>query len=307
MLKAHQSMGLPVIFAGRAWRWHGFSPGNEFSFHVGYPAAAEVVDFGIKEVFITSWGDNGNEGSIFNLLPTFQFWAETCYADNNRDAVARRFKTCTGADFDAFMALDKPQFTPDNPAPGICAAGAARVLFYQDILLGLLDVHVVSGTSGHFSKVAAELTALADKQGEYRYLFETQAAFCELLTHKVNAGVDITKAYISDDKDTLKKYAETLLPEMVIYLEKFQQCFRTQWQNDNKIFGLEVFDLRTGGLRERILAAKRTLEAYLNNEISSIPELEEKRLPFALPQNEAHPAVHVYWHQIVTPGGIAGI
>lgn len=309
MLLRHKQMKRPVAFAGGAWRWHGFTPGNEFSLHVGACAVPALEKHEIREVIITSWADNGAEGSLFAMLPTFQFWAESCYASNNREAVARRFRTCVGTDFESFMRLDAPLFLADNPSPGHCGASPTKALLYQDILLGLLDNHVdPAETEPYYAALARELDMLACQVPVYGYLFRTQAALCRLLSDKAGAGVQLTKAYRDNDRETLKRYADTILPRMLASLEQFQEAFRAQWNTECKVFGLDVFDLRTGGLRERILSARRTLNAYLKKEILEIPEFVEERLPFAVLQNGGvHPMSGLDWHQIATPSGITGI
>lgn len=97
----------------------GFAPNNEFSRHVSLLAHDSCVKYGIQEVLITAWGDNGAEASVFSVLPTLQLWAELCYTrcfvENH---VKERFSSCVQGNYDDFMALDAANLVPGNSAPG---------------------------------------------------------------------------------------------------------------------------------------------------------------------------------------------
>ena len=80
---------------------------------------------------------------------------------------------------------------------------------------------------------------------------------------------------------------------------------RTQWLTENKAFGLDVQDIRLGGLKARVDTAILRLEDYLNERVSHLEELEQKRLyEDGRPENSADsPNTHVWrWRDIVTAG-----
>ncbi|MEG1875603.1 MAG: beta-N-acetylhexosaminidase, partial [Angelakisella sp.] len=116
MLDSHAKMSEHTIFAGGAWKWTGFNPNNQFSMKIADLAHGSCKAHGIKEVLVTAWGDNGGECSIFAILPALQYWAELCYADDAKAAVAQRFALCTGGQWEEFLLLDSSAFTPHNPA-----------------------------------------------------------------------------------------------------------------------------------------------------------------------------------------------
>ena len=53
-----------------------------------------------------------------------------------------------------------------------------------------------------------------------------------------------------------------------------------KWLEENKGFGLEVMDLRIGGLIQRTETVAEILKQYLNGSIDKIYELEEPRLDY---------------------------
>ncbi|HHX62857.1 MAG TPA: beta-N-acetylhexosaminidase [Epulopiscium sp.] len=312
MIAKHKEMSENIIFAGGAWKWSGFTPANLFSHKIAKLAHASCMENNIKRVIITAWGDNGAECSAFAILPTLQLWAELCYNNNSEDNhLENRFKTCTSGDYQGFLKLDRPILTPNNPAPGKCGANPSKYILYQDILIGLFDKHIdkVSYTL-HFQQCSRELDEIIKTQpSKWNYIFETQKALCDVLAIKTHVGINIRAAYKEDNQEKLETYANVFLPELIRAVETFIKVYKKQWMKENKSFGLDVFDIRIGGLLQRIKTAKLLIEQYLNNEISCIEELEEEILAYSSSYNEPGQFdLNVsLWHTIATPSNIESV
>ena len=303
MLESHLQFKRPVIFATNAWKCHGFTPGNLYSIYVGKLAAEACKLNGIEQVLVTTWGDNGAEASFFSILPTLAFWAETCYSEKFDETVlASRFKLWTKGDYADFLKLDLPSLTPDNPAPGQFGVTPPKYLFYQDVLCGLFEKHILAEKyTAHFSKTAENLSACLDRNPHWQELFAVQISLCKVLILKTEAGLKIKEAYELDDKASLQKYMSEILPEILNKNQDFQKEFKKQWLKENKIFGLDAFDLRIGGLKERINSAIERLDEYLSGKLSNIPELEVERLPMSVSRfNGAHHFSFNKWLDIAT-------
>lgn len=61
-------------------------------------------------------------------------------------------------------------------------------------------------------------------------------------------------------------------------LEDFYQAFIIYWEKLYKPYGLEISNIRLGGLISRIKYVKTRLLSFINGEVTVIPELEEKLL-----------------------------
>lgn len=139
-------------------------------------------------------------------------------------------------------------------------------------------------------------------------LFETQAALCSLLELKSSIGIEIREAYLSGDKERLGKYADTLLPEIKERALRFMNVYKLQWMQENKIFGLDVFDLRMGGLLQRIEVAIQRIGQYVLGEVENLEELNEPILSFDAREDSETKVISVaLWHSIATPSVISGI
>ncbi|MBW4839304.1 MAG: beta-N-acetylhexosaminidase [Paenibacillaceae bacterium] len=311
MLRKHKQLSDHVGFAGGAWKWMGFAPNNEFSRSVSLLAHHSCVKHGIKDVLITAWGDNGAEASVFSVLPSLQLWAELCYTGSfELEHIRMRFGTCTEGNYDDFMALDAANLVPGNPAPGASSVNPAKYLLYQDILCGLFDKHVLPGAySEHYRKSAVEFERALPRNAVWQPLFSLQASLCRLLELKSEAGISIRAAYRRGDLEELAHIAAVVLPELTLLSRRFMEDYRVQWLQENKIFGLDVFDLRMGGMLQRYETAKHRIEGYVSGELEQIDELEEELLPFdgLNDQNGPRAISANLWHTIATPSVIAGV
>ncbi|MCI2048741.1 MAG: beta-N-acetylhexosaminidase [Lachnospiraceae bacterium] len=307
MMKKHKEFGKPVIFAGGAWKWTGFTPHNQYSMKIASLAADAAEECGIQDVLITCWGDNGAEASMFSVLPSLGYWAERCWADDGEEWRKARFQICCGGNYDDLMLMDLPSYTPTNPCPGRRGLNPEKYCLYQDILLGLADFTKPEKTESQYYAVCGQkLAAAAGRNPLYFPMLHAQAKLCKLLECKVSIGTDLREAYSDGDRAVLKRILEERIPVLQKRLEDFQQAYHTQWNSENKIFGLECFDIRTGGLMQRIRTAAERIRAYLDGQLTSIPELETEILPLH-DKGTDNDFSTVLWEEIVSAAGIFGI
>ena len=307
MMKSHKEFGKKIVFAGGAWKWVGFTPQNSFSMKIADLAAKACFDNEIEDVLVTCWGDNGAEASMFSVLPALSYWAELCWATCDEAWRKERFSLCCGCSYEDFMLLDEVGFTPNNPAPGIMGANPTKYLLYQDLLMGMADaIHPDQSYTDHFARCADLLEKAAEKQTSWKVLLTSHATMCRVLELKAAMGNQIRSAYHTKDTAALQEIVAQI-PELVERLEQFQQAYHAQWLAENKAFGLENFDIRTGALRQRILTAKERLEQYVAGNIDKIEELEAEILPFRPRNCPPEPLSSVHWDRIVAPGAMVWV
>ena len=275
----HHKISQDIAFAGGAWKWIGFTPHNHFSRLVAIEANKACRKNHVKEVIVTGWGDNGGESSQFSILPALQIWAELAYR-NDLDQLAAHFRVSTGLDVDDFMKVDLANLLPDLPE-NLSGINPNRYILYQDVLCPLLEQHIrPEKDKQHFEASAQQLKEVSQRAGDYAYLFETQAQLNELLALKISVTPGIQIAYREGDKEGLADLAEKDLPQLYQMVEDFSEQFSRQWQQENKIFGLDTIDIRFGGLLKRIKRAQERLEQYISGQIEHVEELEQEILPY---------------------------
>ena len=301
----HHKISQDIAFAGGAWKWIGFTPHNHFSRLVAIEANKACRQNHVKEVIVTGWGDNGGESSQFSILPALQIWAELAYR-NDLDRLAAHFRVSTGLDIDDFMKVDLANLLPDLPE-NLSGINPNRYILYQDVLCPLLEQHIrPEKDKQHFEASTQQLKEVSQRAGDYAYLFETQAQLNELLALKIEATSGIQKAYHEGDKARLKDIADKNLPLLYQKVEEFSEQFSRQWQQENKIFGLDTIDIRFGGLLKRIKRAQERLEQYISGQIKHVEELEQEILPYNdfYKQQGLTATTANQWHLIATASTI---
>lgn len=302
IMETYQYLKPGAWFAGGLWTWTGFAPRNDLSIYTTKLALEACKKNGIKNVVMTMWGDDGNECSKFNIIPSLFYTAQLAHGITDEDEIKANFKAMFGVEFDDFMLLDLPGIDrlDENHGP----TTSDKYLFYNDCFIGLYDALVPEGENERYGEMVSKLQNMCNIP-EYGYLFETLTEFCKVMSIKAELGCKTRKAYLDKDINTLKALVSDyeILP---ILLDGFYRALQKQWMYENKPQGFEVQDIRIGGLIHRIKHCKETLEKYIAGEIDSIPELEEDRLdPRERTGEEAgKPIYEVFWQKITTPSVI---
>lgn len=302
-LEEHLALSDRVAFAGGAWRWSGFAPLLDHSLLAGRMALTSCLEKGISQVMVTAWGDNGAECGLWVVLPVLQYYAEVCYSGTatvDRALLARRLHSCAGVDLEDLMQTSALNYVPHNPAPGRISSGPAKYLFYQDPMLGLFDRHVAPETAAHFRACAEAMAGAAARNPREEKTFRTLEALARVLERKCDFGVRLKAAYDRRDREQLQEL-QAACGEMAALTGAFLEALRRQWEEENKVFGFEVLDLRIGGLIQRFRTTAGTIGRFLAGEIPAIEALEADKLPFGCDRADPYgPLENCEWSKMVT-------
>ena len=273
MFDAHKKFDNELWFAGGAWKWVGFAPGNKKTLETMIPAMQSAKEQGVDKILMTMWGDDGAECSFYSLLPSLYAIKRIYDGEEDMDKIKAEFNVITGENYDAMFALDIPNYVAGNES---VVGNVCKHKLYSDPFNGFLDSANVDGVSAEYEAHAKTLAAYA-KDSKYAYLFESAAALCEVLELKYDLGVRTRNAYQAGDKAALTALVNdyATVEERV---EAFYLKFRAQWYKENKTSGFDVQDQRLGGLIWRLKSCRERLTAYLAGEVDRIAELEEKIL-----------------------------
>ena len=282
MVDCHLKFKNPVAFAGGAWKWSGFAPHNRLSLRSTEMQLDVCERYGLDNVIVTGWGDDGGEASQFSILPTMLYFAERAYSEGHPDdaVLEKRSRECFGLGYEELLTFDAP-----NELTGITAElgspkNPSRYLLYNDPLEGLFDLHMDrEKVSEDFMKSAQRLLLLGDDEN-FGYAFTTLGELCLLLSYKATLSLDLRDAYRSGDRVELAYIAQSRIPDIVEQLDIFIEAFRNQWYRENRTFGFSVEELRLGGLRERLISTASRVQGYLDGEYAKIEELEQPLLSF---------------------------
>ena len=292
MIEAHRVFDNPLWFAGGFWTWTGYVPKNALSIRRTRLAMASLQEHKIRNAIFTIWGDDGQECSVFSVLPALYYTAQLAKGVTDEKQIKAGFLQEFGIAFDDFLLLDLPGGAPW--ADGT-VGNPDKWLFYSDPFLGFFDTAVPEDP--HYDVCAEKLEKL-EAAPQFGYLFRLEAKLCRFLQGKMTLGLRTRAAYQKEDKAQL----QTLIAEyeqLSLLLEEFYQALKDRWYRENKPFGFEVLDLRIGGLKQRLTHCRQRLGDYLAGRLPRLDELEEAILP------EFAPTVrHDYWCSQVTPGAL---
>ena len=270
MLKRNKLFGRKVYFGGGAWTWGGLAPFNKLSIKRTAPAIDACIDNDATDIFFTVWGDDGAECSKFTILPTLMFAAEKLKGNTDMDSIKRKFKEIVEVDYDSFMLLD--EF--DSPGGKHFDDGSAsKYLLYNDPFMGMFDSYCLESDAEHYKKLAEKL-ANVSADGDLGILFKNYEKLARVLSTKATLGIRTRKAYLENDKESLKTIIEDY-GKTIESLKEYYEAFQNRWYSESKPHGFEVQDIRVGGLIQRVSSCKERLEQYVSGAISEIPELHE--------------------------------
>ena len=272
-IKKHLKITDNLIFAGGAWKWRGFAPANKYSIATTEAALKAAFANGIKRIFITGWGDNGGECSVFAVLPTLSAAARFGY--NGDRPVKDAFSLLTGATEEEFLAVDLPNDVgPERP---LFPHNPSKYAFYNDPFLRMYDSAIRPGDCKVYGEYAHRLALLGRRKSSISYVFKTLGRLCEVLELKYELGINTEKAYRSHDEKAIRDII-AVYDETIKRTERFLLCYRKQWLSENKPFGMEIQEIRIGGLVARLKSCRERLKSFSDGKIERIEELEEKVL-----------------------------
>ena len=274
MMYNHRQLSEDFWFAGAVWTGNGYMPHVDFSIRTMLPAFRMAEKHGVKNIFLTMWGDGGGECSRFALLSALFHLSEVAKGNTDEADIKRKFRETFGAVYDDFLLLDLDVL--DDCGNGAhLYSNVSKYALLSDTFNGWLDYTFEEGVAERYADAAKKLKAAEKRNPDYAPVFRNAAALASALAVKYDLGVRVRSAYQSGDRETLARLADETYPLATRRMRAFARTLEEQWLGENKPAGLDVQHIRLGGALSRLEYCRRTLRSYLDGEISVIPELEE--------------------------------
>ena len=302
----HQQLTENVIFAGGIWTWIGFSLAWNKTLITTAAALDTCKKLGVREVFMTVWGDNGTECLANTTLIGCQLFAEHQYSDKlDYEKLKKRFAFCTGGRVEDFENLELLDKTPQNEGfEDPSNYNSSKYLMWQDILTGLCDKNIEGWEiDAHYKKLAETLKPAIERNGQFGGMFEFSYNVANVLSVKSQMGLRLTAAYKAGDKAALKNFADVELPDLKARMRELRRVHMENWFELYKPLGWDIMDMRYGSLFTRIDSAIEEINMYLDGKLDRLEELEEERLAY----NGVEGSIKYlnYFGDIVSPSRIA--
>jgi len=279
---AHRIFGEPVMATG-TWTYYGYGLNWGISERALHASMAACKTKGIKETFMTVWGDNGTECNIFAILPGLSLFSELSYCAErpSQEALVKRFEFTAGGSYQDFVDLRYIDETPGVEEGNYEMCNTAKSLMWQDILTGLIDKNIEGlPLNDHYSKWREKYEAAAERNEKYAFLFDMYAAVADVLSVKAELGLQITAAYKANDREAMRDFADVVLPDLAQRVKQCRVAHMNAWFYSYKPLGWDVHDMRYGSVLVRIQSAIDEIHMWLDGTLTCLEELDETRLLF---------------------------
>ena len=294
MLCEHNKFGRDVWMVNSSWKCIGMVPHNHYTMKTTNALLPAMEKHNIKNFYTSCWGDNGADCSVFSVLPALCYIALRHYGIDDRKTYEDVFRAVTDMELDDYLLIDTPNMMGDSK---LCIECPSKYFLFSDPFSGFLDARVHDDYAPSMPPITK---ALRDYHGgQFPQIFQTAAALSHVLELKIDLGIRTRKAYQSQDRETMRELAEQVYPEVIRRVEALQQAFTKQWLTECKGQGLEIMDIRFGGLIQRLKTCAQRLLTHLDAGVR-IEELEDEILPFKWKNPDDEHLAFYNWHYYVT-------
>ena len=309
MIDGHRTLGSDPILAAGIQLWQHFLHDREKTVATISPLVAAAKAKGVRELFVTLWGDDGGY-SIPDIADEGLFAcaeiARGRTAEPN-DGNCARFKAITGLDYRALARLGDVNRHYGDEWPDMILE--ATVLYDDPLYCGNYRNYLVRKpsevTDRRFYCATYRDAAWRDDgakvMADYR---ETLAACSDLpgvpvpatdlvrvLAAKVACEADLLAAWKAKDRVALARLAKTDFPALIAKMRAFMESYRADWYATSQPFGFERIQKRNAAALARLEEAKRRLDDWLDGRIATVEELDETLKPFG----RYSPAAVIAW------------
>ncbi|ANY73355.1 glycoside hydrolase [Paenibacillus ihbetae] len=294
LIANHRPLGCNLVFAGAVWIFNTFGVNYGLSLNASDVALQVCKQEGIREVYATMWGDDGNEGNPFAALLGLQLYAEHAYSEKkpSQAHLAERVKFCTGIEMDTFLLLKDLDEIPGQEPNNAKQSNPSKFLLYQDVLLGLFDKQIEGlDLANHYAELEQRIRDKRSPGAGLDYLFDMPEKLSAVLKRKSEIGITLKRAYDAKDHESLRHIAKSVLPAIADAVRDLRASHRIQWHRMFKPFGWEVIDIRYGGVLTRLDTASLRILDYVDGRIPRLEELEQERLVFSTTNRFNHKGV----------------
>lgn len=274
----HRGMEKEPVLALGAWCWNRFWTHYPLAFASISAGMAAARTAGLREAFVTLWGDDGTECDPFSMLPAVQYFAECAHGDPpSGEMLEQAFLATCGGNWKMCMLGNGVDSIPALGPVADSFANFGKWILWHDPLLGFLEAHIAESLPEHYRQLAEQLAAHQGSSPDARHAgFAFQLA--RALALKSTLHREIRPAYQRGDRPRLQQLVNDEVPGTIEAVAELQTLHRVIWMEWRKPFGWDVLERRYAGLLSRLKSLEDALRNHLNNPAQAIAELEEKPL-----------------------------
>ena len=276
--------GCRPVMASGVWTWGRFWTDYEMTCATVRPCIKACRETGTDEIIFTLWGDDGGYCDFDSAFAGLAWAAD--YAANpeeNEDRTTKLFEAVCGTSYRLQMICGNLCYTYNGSQDQVVKIPPGPLL-WDDPLMGIVW-HEFPGYKPRLAETLLtgfkKIMELTDAHREDTNAGHINYAWniANVLVLKLELRKMLEHAYAKHDFNTLETISERYIPDLIDAIDGLLEAFRVQWRRSFKSFGMELMQIRLGGLMERYRELSRVIEEFIQGETDSIPELEVEHHP----------------------------
>ena len=272
LIKEHQNLERELILSGSIWTWEGFIEDTRFTLDTSIPYLKSAIENKEKNFVVCMWGDFGSETNLIHSVGSLTIFSEYCYKglDCSIEDIYNASEFLTKMPYENRLNISKvhSDFHDDYRF--------SKKLLYGDIFYNLVNIKYDYDKAMSDIKFAMDSAKKYMEQSDKNHDYYKYAYYlCKVTYEKCELINKVREAYKNNDKGYLKEASEIKMPQVVSDIKEFHKLFKADWLRYKKPNGLEVMNIRFGGICEQINYQIDMIKDYLTGKLDKICELEE--------------------------------
>ena len=294
-----------TLFAGGMWKWGGWVPNFTKSFHDSICAVEACCAYNVQEIMVTLWGDDGDETPLFSVLPGLALFGLLRFdhaEPSQTDALCRLLSDTPLAVYEAMEFLD---LIPDLPEKNLEALIPHKLLLYGDMASELFMGSITDDPlqlARYYWELSEQYAAMGTniRDGHLKGILMMYHHLACALGARCDAAVALHEGYRKKASSAIDDAIHKLMT-FAGHVKQLHCAAVLVWSRECKGQGLEIIDLRLGGVQARCHALAQRLKLYQEGAIDTLTELDEPELPYqGILSEDGHTPGRESYGEIVT-------
>ena len=287
------------------WKWGGWVPNFTKSFHDSICAVDACCAYDVQEIMVTLWGDDGDETPLSTVLPGLALFGLLRFnhaKPAQTDAMCRLLSDTPLAVYEAMEYLD---LIPDLPEKNLEALIPHKLLLYGDMASELFMGSITADPqrlARYYRDLSAKYAAMWEniRDSHLQNILKMYTALSCALSARCDAAVALHEGYRKKESSAMDDAAQKLMT-FAAAVKQLHCAAVLVWSRECKGQGMEIIDLRLGGVQARCHALAQRLKLYQEGTLDTLTELDEPELPYqGILSEDGHTPGRESYGEIVT-------
>ena len=273
-----------TIFAGGMWKWGGWVPNFTKSFHDSLCAVEACCAHGVQEIMVTLWGDDGDETPLASVLPGLALFGLLRFGPALPDQTDSMCRLLSDTPLAVYEAMEQLDLIPGLPEKNLEALIPHKLLLYGDMASELFMGSITrdpAGLSRHYRTLGETYAQMGQhiRDSHLKQILQMYRQLALAVSARIDAAVALHSGYACKDPAAMED-AMRKLEHFAACAGQLHAATVPVWSRECKGQGMEIIDLRLGGIQARCRALIQRLTLYRDGVLDTLSELDEPELPY---------------------------